>query len=296
MPHDAPIAASEAPLVAVERLTQRFGADTILDAVDLSVAAGEIVTLIGPNGAGKTTLVRVVLGLLAPSAGRVRRRPDLKIGYMPQRFELPDTLPITVERFLSLAGRVDRAMIADALREVGAQRLLGSAMQSLSGGELQRVLLARALVREPELLVLDEPVRGVDVSGQAELYDLIAQIRRSRGCGVLMVSHDLHLVMAATDRVICLNHHVCCAGRPETVSEHPEYLALFGAGAAERIAFYTHHHDHEHGLAGEIVAQGEHGHRHGPHDHDGPDHRHDPDAGPHQDEAPRRRAGGGDRR
>jgi zinc transport system ATP-binding protein len=296
VPHDAPGAASEAPLVTVERVTQRFGASTILDAVDLSVAAGEIVTLIGPNGAGKTTLVRIVLGLLKPTAGRVRRRPDLKVGYMPQRFDLPDTLPITVERFLSLAGRVDKAMIADALGEVGTQRLLDSAMQSLSGGELQRVLLARALVREPELLVLDEPVRGVDVSGQAELYDLIAHIRRRRGCGVLMVSHDLHLVMAATDRVICLNHHVCCAGRPETVSGHPEYLALFGAGAAERIAFYTHHHDHAHGLAGEIVAQGEHSHRHGPHDHDGPDHGRGLDARQHHDVVPRRRAGSGKRR
>jgi zinc transport system ATP-binding protein len=199
--------------------------------------------------------VRVVLGLQAADAGTLFKRPGLRIGYMPQSLAIDETLPLTVDRFLRLKGRVGADMLARVLRDVGAAPLGRSQMRDLSGGELRRVLLARALLREPELLVLDEPVQGVDIAGQSDLYALITQVRDRLGCGVLMVSHDLHVVMAATDRVICLNRHVCCAGRPEAVSEHPEYLALFGAAAARRIAIYTHHHDHAHGLAGEVLAE-----------------------------------------
>ncbi len=255
------------PLIEAADVSHGYAAVDVLQHVDLAVAAGEIVSLIGPNGAGKTTLVRIMLGLLAPRSGQVRRRPGARIGYMPQQFRLEPSLPITVRRFLSLAQGSGEAAIAAVLGEVGAAALIDHPLQGLSGGETQRVLLARALIREPDLLVLDEPVRGVDIGGQAELYDLIARIQRRRGCGVLMISHDLHLVMAATDRVICLNHHVCCAGRPEAVSEHPEYLALFGAAAARRIAVYTHHHDHAHGLAGEVVADAEDHAHETAHDH-----------------------------
>jgi zinc transport system ATP-binding protein len=242
------------PLIAATGVSHGYAGIEVLQHVDLAVEAGEIVSLIGPNGAGKTTLVRILLGLLPPQAGRVTRRPALRVGYMPQQFRLEPSLPMTVRRFLELAQGPGRPAIDTALAETGADALAGHPLTGLSGGETQRVLLARALVREPELLVLDEPVRGVDVGGQAELYDLVARIRKRRGCGVLMISHDLHLVMAATDRVVCLNRHVCCAGRPEAVSEHPEYLALFGAAAGRRIAVYTHRHDHAHGLAGEVVA------------------------------------------
>jgi zinc transport system ATP-binding protein len=243
------------PLIEAIGVSHGYGGIEVLQHVDLAVAAGEIVSLIGPNGAGKTTLVRILLGLATPMAGRVMRRPGLRVGYMPQQFRLEPSLPMTVRRFLELAQGPGRPSIEAALAETGAAALAGHPLLGLSGGETQRVLLARALVREPEFLVLDEPVRGVDVGGQAELYDLVARIRNRRGCGVLMISHDLHLVMAATDRVVCLNRHVCCAGRPEAVSEHPEYLALFGAAAARRIAIYTHHHDHAHGLAGEVLAE-----------------------------------------
>lgn len=230
-----------------------LGGQAVLEGVDVAVGEGEIVTLIGPNGSGKTTLVRVVLGLLEPDRGRVYRRPGVRIGYMPQRVAIDGTMPLTVARFLSLGGPARGDRVAAALAEVGAARLAASPIQSISGGELQRVLLARALLREPDLLVLDEPVQGVDFGGQIALYDLIGQLRRRHGMGVLMVSHDLHVVMAATDRVVCLNRHVCCSGAPEAVSRNPAYTELFGAAAARGLAIYSHDHDHEHDLKGAVV-------------------------------------------
>jgi zinc transport system ATP-binding protein len=224
----------------------------------MTVADDEIVALIGPNGAGKTTLVRALLGLVSPTRGSIRRRPGLRVGYMPQRMIIDSALPLTVERLLRLAlsATADSSRVPFALEEVGAGHLAKAAMHDLSSGELQRVFLARALLREPEWLVLDEPVQSVDVAGQAELYGLIARIRERRHCGVLMVSHDLHLVMASTDRVICLNQHVCCAGHPETVSRDPAFVALFGPQAAGAFAFYHHHHDHRHDTHGDVVPLG----------------------------------------
>ena len=243
-----------APTVLVEAnaITVRIGRSELLSAVDLTVHAREVVSLIGPNGAGKTTLIRVLLGLLKPAAGRVWRQPDLVIGYVPQRIRMDPILPLTVRRFLTI-GTGRRREVAPVLAALGVHHLEGALMHELSGGELQRVVLARALVRDPELLILDEPAQGVDFSGQLELYALIERVRDERGCGVLLVSHDLHVVMAATDRVICLNRHVCCAGHPEAVSRHPEYLNLFGADAARGVAIYTHAHNHAHDLAGAVV-------------------------------------------
>jgi zinc transport system ATP-binding protein len=222
----------------------------ILEGVDLDVRAAEIVTLIGPNGAGKTTLVRVLLGLAEPDGGEVRRKPGLAIGYAPQRFDLDFTIPLTVKRFLAL-GRTCTGSAKAVLEEVGASRIGDRQLTELSGGELQRVVLARALLRNPELLVLDEPVRGVDFLGEAELYTLIGRLRSQRGLGILLVSHDLHVVMAQSDRVVCLNRHVCCSGVPQAVAQHPEYVRLFGATAARAFAVYSHHHDHRHDLGGE---------------------------------------------
>ncbi|MCB1857591.1 MAG: zinc ABC transporter ATP-binding protein ZnuC [Gammaproteobacteria bacterium] len=231
-------------LVSAEGIHVQWSGRLILEGVDLSVTAGEIVTLIGPNGAGKTTLVRIVLGLLRPDRGSVWQRPKLRIGYMPQRLQLSENMPLTVRRFLRLIPRVHLSGFDKVIREMGITHLLDNPMQSLSGGEHQRVLLARALMRAPDLLVLDEPVQGVDVAGQAELYRHIGRIRDFYGCGVLMVSHDLHLVMATTDQVMCINHHVCCVGHPESVSQHPAYLELFGRPVDDGLAFYTHRHDH----------------------------------------------------
>ncbi|OOG24821.1 zinc ABC transporter ATP-binding protein ZnuC [Thioalkalivibrio denitrificans] len=232
-----------------------LGGRRILHDVDLGVGKGQIVTLIGPNGAGKTCLVRVLLGLIGATEGQVNRAAGLRIGYMPQRVMVDEVLPITVGRFLTLGGRASRQRQEAVLRETGVAHLMGQPVQSVSGGEMQRVLLARALLREPDLLVLDEPAQGVDVGGQAEVFRLIANIRDRYGCGVLLVSHELHLVMEAADSVVCLNQHVCCTGRPEAVSRHPEYLRLFGHPSEARgLAVYAHDHDHRHDLHGCVVS------------------------------------------
>jgi zinc transport system ATP-binding protein len=240
-------------LVSVSGVGLTLGRRPILENVDLEVRPGEIVTLIGPNGSGKTSLVRVALGLVKPGHGSVSWRKGMTVGYVPQHLQVDATLPLPVERFLRLCAPKARQRMAEVLAEVGAAHVMDSPLHAVSGGELKRVLLAQALLRDPDLLVLDEPSAGVDVAGQAELYTLIKSIRDRRRCGVLLVSHDLHLVMAATDRVVCLNHHVCCSGRPETVSLHPEYLALFGPELGRRLAVYTHRHDHHHDLSGEAV-------------------------------------------
>jgi zinc transport system ATP-binding protein len=226
---------------------------TILEDIDLDLAPREIVTLIGPNGAGKTTLVRVLLGLEHSDGGTVTRRSGLRIGYAPQRFDRDPVIPMTAARFLAIGSRHSPAEAVDALAEVGAVRVIGQQLSQLSGGELQRVVLARALLRKPDLLVLDEPVRGVDYAGEAELYDLIGRIRDVRGVGVLLVSHDLHVVMAQSDRVICINRHICCSGVPDAVAQHPEYARLFGAEAARSFALYHHQHDHSHDLSGRAM-------------------------------------------
>ena len=224
---------------------------SILNQVDLKVQRGEIVTLIGPNGAGKSTLVQIAVGLLTPDSGACRRLKGLRIGYVPQAMTLDPSLPMSVGGFMKLQARkTDTTVVQQVLAETGVADLHHRSLHALSGGEWQRVLLARALLQKPDLLVLDEPMQGVDLTGQEELYRLLAEIPRRYGCGILMVSHDLHLVMAATDRVVCLNGHVCCAGLPEAVSAHPEYLRLFGWQGSQGLAVYSHHHDHSHDVHG----------------------------------------------
>ena len=238
-------------------VTIAFGGNLVLDDVDLAVRPGEFVTVIGPNGSGKTTLVRAVLGLLAPMSGTVVRRDKLRIGYVPQRLHVDETLPLTARRFISLAAPTSAERLERALDEVGVAHIADSPLQSLSGGEMKRAMLARALLREPDFLALDEPTASMDVTGQAEFYTLIQSIRTGRNCGVLLVSHDLHMVMAAADHVLCLNHHVCCSGAPDAVSRHPEYLALFGPDVTAAMATYTHRHDHRHAVSGDPVAVAE---------------------------------------
>jgi len=239
-------------LIQAEDVALIISGRTILEKVSLSIKEGEILTVIGPNGAGKTSLLRVLLGLSRPSGGKVTRRSGLRIGYMPQKLAINDTLPLSVERFLLLANS-DRQVVEAAAAETGISALLKQPLSGVSGGEFQRILLARALLRDPQLLVLDEPVQGVDVTGQAELYHLINDIRRRHNCAVLMISHDLHLVMASTDTVVCLNQHVCCAGHPEAVSTDPAFRQLFGSKVTEEIAVYSHHHDHVHDSISEVI-------------------------------------------
>ena len=223
----------------------RWGGRWLVRDVSLHVGRGEIVTLIGPNGSGKSTVVRAALGLARASAGRVTRAPGLAVGYVPQSIGRGDEMPMDVARLMRLTAPLSDREVAAALDRVGAGDLLRARVGELSGGERQRVLIARAIARAPDLLVLDEPVQGVDVAGEALLYALIDAIRTETGCGVLLVSHDLHVVMARTTRVVCLNGHVCCEGTPDAVLASPAYASLFGP-RGDTHALYRHHHDHAH--------------------------------------------------
>ncbi len=255
-------------LISAENLSIRFAGEEVLSGVSLAIGAGEIVTILGPNGSGKSTLLRALLGILPPASGRVARAPGLRLGYVPQKLAIDRSMPMTVRRFLSLPRRVDDGAALAALARVGLDDVAGRQMATLSGGQFQRVLLARALIPAPQLLILDEPTQGLDQPGEAAFYRLIEEVRRETGAAVLMVSHDLHVVMAASDRVICLNGHICCEGTPRVVSNAPEYRALFGLGTQGALALYQHVHDHSHDR--------DHGHGHDhrhPHSHpEAPDH------------------------
>ena len=244
------------PLIDIQDVTLRIQGKLLLENIQLTIRSGEIVSIVGPNGAGKTTLVKLALGLILPTEGKVSRRTNLRIGYMPQRLHIDPNFPLTVERFLTLGNRTPKikseTSIESVVKEVGIKSILESSLRSLSGGEFQRVLLARALLREPELLVLDEPAQGIDLMGQAELYDLILRIKQRYQCGVLLVSHDLNVVMAQTEVVVCLNQHICCQGHPEQVSQDPAFMALFGE-VAQNLAIYTHRHDHHHDMKGQVM-------------------------------------------
>lgn len=258
--------------------------------VGFSVDKGEIVTLIGPNGSGKSTTAKMALGILNPDEGEVSRKANLRVSYVPQKLSVDWTMPLTVRRFMRLTGKVSASEADDAMAATGVTHLEHSEVRTLSGGEFQRVMLARAIARKPDLLVLDEPVQGVDFTGEIALYDLIRRIRDDVHCGILLISHDLHVVMAATDRVICLNGHVCCSGTPTVVASSAEYKALFGARATSTLAVYEHHHDHTHLADGRV--------RHGDGsitDHCHPDdghHHHDVVSAAHDHE----KHGGGEKR
>ncbi len=240
-------------LVQVEDLGVRYGARTVLSHVSISIGPGEIVTIVGPNGSGKTSLLRAIIGAVKPFQGRVEKGIGVKIGYVPQKLQVDETLPITVSRFLKLAGDITAADIDLALTRAGVPNLSKAQLSQLSGGQFQRVLLARALIGKPDLLLLDEATQGLDQRGSASFYQQIEAVRQDTGCAVLMISHELHVVMSASDRVICLNGHICCEGTPAVVASAPEYRALFGTGTGGALALYRHEHDH--------------GHDHGDHNH-----------------------------
>ena len=236
----------DAPLISLEGAGVRHNGRWLVRDISFAVRPGEIVTLIGPNGSGKTTTVKMVLSVWPPDIGQVHKNQNLRIGYVPQRLTLSASMPMTVARFMQLTARLSDAEISTSLAETGADTLKQASLNALSGGELQRVLLARAIARKPNLLVLDEPVQGVDFAGEIDLYRLIGAVRNRLGCGVLLVSHDLHLVMAETDRVLCLNGHICCQGTPTSVASDAQYRKLFGEHTAAALAFYEHRHDHAH--------------------------------------------------
>lgn len=234
-------------LITAKGLSIRLGGQPVLSGVDFHIDKAEIVTVLGPNGSGKSTLLRALLGIIPPDSGRIEPMAGLRIGYVPQKLAVDRSLPLTVRRFLSLPRRVSDARAMAALEQTGLPVALAERqLAALSGGQMQRVLLARALLVEPQLLVLDEATQGLDQPGEAAFYRLIEDIRARTGAAVLMVSHDLHVVMAASDRVVCLNGHVCCEGTPRVVSDAPEYRALFGLGTQGALALYRHEHDHAH--------------------------------------------------
>ena len=243
-------------LVRLDQVSVSFNDMPVVDRVSFELHRNDIVTIIGPNGAGKTTLIKAVLGIQPVTGGHIHKPPRLLVGYVPQHLELQPTLPLSVRRFMALTG-ASGAECQRALSRTGIRHLFRKSVHHLSGGEMQRLLLARALVRKPDLLVLDEPAQGVDINGQAALYELIREVRDELTCGVIMISHDLHLVMAATDRVICLNQHVCCSGYPADISHDPAFVETFGRPVADSLAVYHHHHNHSHDLHGDVV-DGEH--------------------------------------
>ncbi len=250
-----------APLIRMTGVSVAYGGTPpVLHGIDFVLEPGEIVTIVGPNGSGKSTFLKAALGMVAPAAGRVVRARGLRVGYVPQRLHLDPSLPLTVARFLTLGQALDRAEMEALLRRVGVPGLAGRNMATLSGGQFQRVLLARALAARPQLLALDEPTQGLDQPGIAAFYRLIEDVRQELGCAVLLVSHDLHVVMSASDRVLCLNGHICCQGTPSAVSAAPEYRALFGLGTGGALALYRHEHDHGHEHAGHATAHEVHSH------------------------------------
>ena len=219
--------------------------------VSLVVEKGKIVTLIGPNGSGKSTTAKIALGIYKKIEGKVEKYTK-KVGYVPQRVSIDWTLPLRVNDFMVLTENLKDDAINEALSLTGVEHLKNKNLGSLSGGEFQRVLLARAISKKPELLVLDEPVQGVDFTGEIALYELIKKISDELNCGILLISHDLHTVMSATDHVVCLNGHVCCSGSPIDVAKNNEYKALFGEQASQILSVYEHRHDHVHSNEGEI--------------------------------------------
>ena len=249
-------------LVSLENVGVRRADKWLVRGVSMHVEPGEIVTMIGPNGSGKSTTAKVALGIMRPDEGIAQQKDQLRVSYVPQKLDVNWTLPLTVKRFLQLTNKASTQQMAKALEATETAHLADSQMSKLSGGEFQRVLLARALIRSPELLVLDEPVQGVDFNGEIALYKLIENIRNQLDCGVLLISHDLHVVMSTTDRVICLNGHVCCSGTPANVTSNPEFISLFGAHAASSLAIYEHKHDHEHLPDGRVKPAGDMPHAH----------------------------------
>lgn len=251
-----------APLIDVRDLSIRLGGTTVLSGVNVTIEPGEIITVVGPNGSGKSSFLRTLIGAVGPASGTITTKPGLKIGYVPQKLAIDRSLPLSVERFLGLPRRIPRAQARAALEQAGVPDLGRRQIGDLSGGQLQRVLLARALLEGPDLLLLDEATQGLDQPGAAAFYRRIETVRQEMGCAVVMVSHDLHVVMAASDRVLCMNGHICCEGAPEIVASAPEYRALFGTGTQGALALYRHEHAHSH----------DHDHDHHHHDHDHGEH------------------------
>lgn len=233
-------------LISLNSVTLGYDGQIVLRDIDLTVKRGEIITIVGPNGSGKTSMMRALIGALVPTTGSIVRSRALRLGYVPQKLNIDHSFPITLRRFLSVPKRINPEQVTEAASLVGMGDFLDQQIATLSGGQFQRALLARAIIDAPDLLLLDEPTQGLDQNGSARFYQLIADLKEKLDCAIVLVSHDLHVVMSASDRVICLNGHICCEGTPSVVSSAPEYRALFGSGTQGALAIYQHQHDHVH--------------------------------------------------
>lgn len=233
-------------LIHVDQISLSRHGKSVLDQVSFELKAGEFITLIGPNGAGKSSLIKILLGLIRPDSGSVKKSSNIRLGYTPQKFIPNEFIPITVAGFLQLNHKVSADFLTETAQLTGIEPILTSELKSLSGGEMQRVLLARALLSKPNILILDEPAQNLDVNGQMHLYKLIQDIHQQQGCAVLMVSHDLHRVMKESTQVLCLYHHICCMGQPESILKDSQFNDLFADQMDELMATYEHHHNHCH--------------------------------------------------
>ena len=234
------------PLASLENIGLKIDGQQIIDKVSLHLNKGKITTLIGPNGGGKTSIARILLGVLQPTSGIIKKDSSLKIGYMPQKIVIDKTIPMTVKNFLTLSTHkiIFDDKINKLIERLKIDKILNKQIHDLSGGQMQKVLFLRSIINNPDLLVLDEPTQYMDINATEEFYQIIDEIRKSQDCAILLISHDLHMVMQKTDVVVCVNHHVCCHGAPEDINQHPEYLSLFGNRS--NLAIYQHHHDHKH--------------------------------------------------
>jgi zinc transport system ATP-binding protein len=233
-------------LIDVHQISLKHRGKTILDKVSFQLKAGEFITLIGPNGAGKSSLIKILLGLIKPDSGTVNRAREIRLGYTPQKFTPNEFIPISVLGFLKLNQKIEAEFLRTTAKLTGVESLLNHELKDLSGGEIQRVLLARALLAKPNILILDEPAQNLDVNAQMQMYKLIQDIHQHQNCAVLMVSHDLHRVMKESTQVLCLYHHICCMGRPESILKDSQFNDLFADQIDELMATYEHHHNHCH--------------------------------------------------
>ena len=240
------------PLVKLSNAGIYRSSKWLIRGVSFDIFKGQIVTLIGPNGSGKTTTAKMVLDIMKTNEGSITKNTN-KVSYVPQKINIDWTLPLRVIDFMNITGQISKIDILENLKLTGVEKLIYADLKNLSGGEFQRVMIARAIAKKPELLVLDEPVQGVDFNGEIALYNLIKKISDNLNCGILLISHDIHFVMSATDHVICLNGHVCCSGSPRDVAKNPSYIELFGENTAKTLTLYKHHHEHSHSIDGSIL-------------------------------------------
>ena len=238
-------------LVKLENAGVYRSSKWLVRGISFEINKGQIVTLIGPNGSGKTTTAKMILNILDTDEGMATSNTS-KMAYVPQKINIDWTMPLRVIDFMKITNNLNNTQITDSLTMTGVDKLLYNQIHSLSGGEFQRVLIARAIAKKPDLLVLDEPVQGVDFNGEIALYNLIKKISSNLNCGILLISHDMHFVMSTTDHVICLNGHICCSGNPSSVVKNPEYIKLFGEHNSETLSYYQHQHDHSHNNDGSV--------------------------------------------